>query len=83
MTIRIQSTILLQVLTTLFSLSISNVSIPVMAVNPGTLQGIEDHLTEVQQALDTNDVEGAKMHLNLAMEQLNELQNKAATMKSP
>lgn len=81
MTTRIHSTILILVLTTLISLSISNVSIPAMAVNPETVQGIEDHLTEVQQALDTNDVEGAKMHLNLAMEQLNELQNKTATMK--
>ena len=81
MTTRILSTILILVLTTLIS-SISNVSIPAMAVNPETLQGIQTHLTEVQTALDKNDVEGAKMHLNLAMEQLNELQNKTATMKS-
>jgi hypothetical protein len=52
-----------------------------MAVNPETLQGIQTHLTEVQKALDNNDVEGAKMHLNVAMEQLTELQNKAAEMK--
>jgi uncharacterized membrane protein (DUF106 family) len=80
---KIQYTILtILTVTILISLSISNVSVQAaMAVNPETLQGIQTHLTEVQKALDNNDVEGAKMHLNVAMEQLTELQNKAAEMK--
>jgi uncharacterized membrane protein (DUF106 family) len=80
---KIQYTILtILTVTILISLSISNVSVQAaMAVNLETLQGIQTHLTEVQKALDNNDVEGAKMHLNVAMEQLTELQNKAAEMK--
>ena len=67
----------------LFSLSISNASVPeAMAVNPQSLQEVQTHLTEVKKALDNNDIAGAKTHLNVAMEQLTQLQSKAAEMKS-
>ena len=70
-------------LTMLFSLSIRNVSVPeAMAVNPQSLQEVQTHLTEVKKSLDNNDIESAKMHLNVAMEQLTQLQNKASEMKS-
>lgn len=72
----------LLIVTTLISLSISNISIPAaMAVNPQTLQEIQTHLSEVQTALENNDIEGAKMHLNIGMEQLTQLQNKGNEMK--
>lgn len=83
MTKRIQYTIFILAVIMLISLGIGNISVPAaIAVNPQTLQEIQTHLTEVQTALDNNDVEGAKMHLNLAMEQLTQLQNKVAEMKS-
>ena len=54
--------------TMLFSLSISNVSVPIaMAVDSQTSQETQTHLTEVQKALDNNDIEGAKTHLSVAM----------------
>jgi hypothetical protein len=69
--------------TMLISLGISNVSVSAAtAINPQTLQEIQGHLTEAQTALDNNDVEGAKMHLNFAMEQLTELQGKVAGLES-
>ena len=52
-----------------------------MAVNPETVQEIQTHLTEVQKALDNNDMEGAKMPLNVGMEQLTQLQNKGTELK--
>jgi cobalamin biosynthesis protein CobD/CbiB len=54
--------------TMLFSLSISNVSVPTaMAVDSQTSQEAQTHLTEVQKALDNNDIDGAKTHLSAAM----------------
>jgi hypothetical protein len=54
--------------TILFSLSISNVSVPTaMAADSQNQQEVQTHLTEVQKALDNNDIEGAKTHLSAAM----------------
>jgi len=69
--------------TMLISLGISNVSVSAAtAINPQTLQEIQGHLTEAQTALDNNDVAGAKMHLNFAMEQLTQLQGKVVGLES-
>jgi cobalamin biosynthesis protein CobD/CbiB len=65
---KIQYIILMLTVTTLISLGISNVSVPAaMAVDSQTSQETQTHLTEVQKALDNNDIEGAKTHLSVAM----------------
>jgi hypothetical protein len=65
---KIQYTILILTVTTLISLGINNVYVPAaMAVDSQTSQEKQTHLTEVQKALDNNDIQGAKMHLSAAM----------------
>ena len=81
---KIQYTMLITLaVTMLMSLGINNVPVSAATpINPQTLQEIQGHLTEAQTALDNNDVQGAKMHLNFAMEQLTELQGKVAGLES-
>jgi hypothetical protein len=65
------------------SLCISNVAVSAaMTVNPQVLQEIESHLTEVQTALANKYIEGAKRHLDIAMELLSQLTNKTADLES-
>jgi hypothetical protein len=65
---KIQYTILILTVTTLISLGINNVYVPAaMAVDSQTSQETQTHLTEVQKAVDNNDIQGAKMHLSAAM----------------
>lgn len=65
---KIQYTMLILTVTTLISLGINNVYVPAaMAVDSQTSQETQTHLTEVQKALDNNDIQGAKMHLSAAM----------------
>src|SRR5215204_5664127 len=61
---------LLTAVTILFFQGIGNVSVPVpiaMAADSQNSQEIKTHLTEVQKALDNNDIPGAKTHLSVAM----------------
>ena len=52
----------------LFFQGISNVPIPIaMAADFQNQQEVQTHLTEVQKALDNNDIQGAKTHLSAAM----------------
>jgi hypothetical protein len=68
MTMQYKILIIVGAVIMLLSLSISNFSLPTaMAVNSQTSQETQTHLTEVQKALDNNDIEGAKTHLNVAM----------------
>lgn len=58
----------LTAVTILFFQGIGNVSVPIaMAADSQNSQEIQTHLTEVQKALDSNDIQGAKTHLNVAM----------------
>jgi cobalamin biosynthesis protein CobD/CbiB len=59
---------LLTAVTILFFQGIGNVSVPIaMAADSQNSQEIKTHLTEVQKALDNNDIQGAKTHLSAAM----------------
>ena len=62
---------ILTAVTILFFQGNGNVSVPIsMAADSQTSQETQTHLTEVQKALDNNDIEGAKTHLSVAMELL-------------
>jgi antitoxin component of RelBE/YafQ-DinJ toxin-antitoxin module len=58
---------ILTAVTMLFFQGIGNVSVPIAMAADSQNSEIQTHLTEVQKALDNNDVEGAKTHLNVAM----------------
>ncbi len=59
---------ILTAVTILFFQGFGNVSVPIaMAADSQNSQEIKTHLTEVQKALDNNDIQGAKMHLSAAM----------------
>jgi hypothetical protein len=65
----IQYTILtiLTAVTILFFQGIDNVSVPIAMAADSQNSEIQTHLTEVQKALDNNDIQGAKTHLSAAM----------------
>ena len=59
---------ILAAVTVLVTGSTSNFSIPkAIAADSQSSQEIKTHLTEVQKALDNNDIQGAKTHLSAAM----------------
>ena len=59
---------ILTAVTILFFQGVGNVSVPIaMAADAQSSQEIQTHLTEVQKALDNNDIQGAKTHLSAAM----------------
>ncbi len=59
----------LTAVTILFFQGVGNVSVPLAmaAADSQNSQEIKTHLTEVQKALDNNDIQGAKTHLSAAM----------------
>ena len=80
---RIQYILFIVTVTMVISLCISNVAVSAaMTVNPQVLQEIESHLTEVQTALGNKYIEGAKRHLDIAMELLTVLTNNTADLES-
>ncbi len=80
---RIQYILFIVTVTMVISLCICNVAVSAaMTVNPQTLQEIESHLTEVQTALGNKYIEGAKRHLDLAMELLTQFTNKTTGLES-
>jgi ribosomal protein S20 len=63
---------ILTAVTILFFQGVGNVSVPLAmaAADSQNSQEIKTHLTEVQKAIDNNDIQGAKTHLSVAMELL-------------
>ncbi len=58
---------ILTAVTILFFQGTGNVSVPIAMAVDSQNSEIQTHLTEVQKALDNNDIQGAKTHLSVAM----------------
>jgi hypothetical protein len=58
---------ILTAVTLLFFQGIGNGSVPIAMAADSQNSEIQTHLTEVQKALDNNDIQGAKTYLSAAM----------------